>query len=128
MNKIDKIIKMRREKAKYYDKKLSTIENIKTPSYLKNHYHVYQMYTIQLNSEISRNALQKNLTKAGIMTKVYFTPVHLTSFYKETFNYKKGDLPITEQISKQVLTLPLYPTLTIKKMDDVIDTVKNYCE
>jgi dTDP-4-amino-4,6-dideoxygalactose transaminase len=126
--KIDKIIKMRREKAKYYDKKLSTIENITPPSYVKNHYHVYQMYSIQLNDEISRNALQKNLTKAGIMTKVYFTPVHLTTFYKETFNYKTGDLPITEEISKKVLTLPLYPTLTIKKMDDVIDTIKNYCE
>jgi perosamine synthetase len=126
--KIEKIIKMRREKAKYYDKKLSTIEKIKTPSYTKNHYHVYQMYTIQLHDEIRRNTLQNNLTKAGIMTKVYFTPVHLTTFYKEKFNYRKGDLPITEQISKQVLTLPLYPTLTIKEMDQVIDIIKSSCE
>jgi dTDP-4-amino-4,6-dideoxygalactose transaminase len=126
--KIDKIIKKRREKAKYYDKKLSTIENIKTPSYFKNHYHVYQMYTIQLHDEIRRNSLQKNLTKAGIMTKVYFTPVHLTTFYKEKFNYRKGDLPITEEMSKKVLTLPLYPTLTIKEIDQIIDIVKNSCE
>jgi dTDP-4-amino-4,6-dideoxygalactose transaminase len=125
--KIDKIIKKRREKAKYYDKKLSTIENIKTPSYLKNHYHVYQMYTIQLNDEISRNTLQNNLKKAGIMTKVYFTPIHLTTFYKEKFNYRKGDLPITEELSKKVLTLPLYPTLTIKEMDQITDIVIKSC-
>ena len=127
-NKIDEIIKKRQEKAKYYDKKLSAIKSIKTPSYPKNHYHVYQMYTIQLNDEISRNTLQKNLTKAGIMTKVYFAPVHLTTFYKEKFNCQKGDLPITEEISKKVLTLPLYPTLTIKEMDYIIDTIKNCCE
>lgn len=126
--KINKIIKKRREKAKYYDKKLSTIENIKTPSYLKNHYHVYQMYTIQLHDEMSRNTLQNNLTKAGIMTKVYFTPIHLTTFYKEKFNYRKGDLPITEEISKKVLTLPLYPMLTTKEMDKIIDNIKNCCE
>lgn len=128
LKKIDKIIKMRREKAKYYNKNFSKIKNIKTPSNIKNHFHVYQMYTIQLNDKTSRNTLQKNLTKAGIMTKIYFSPVHLTTFYKEKFKFKKGDLPITEQISEKVLTLPLYPTLTVKEMDYIIETIKNCCE
>lgn len=128
LKKIDKIIKMRREKAKYYNKNFSKIKNIKTPSNIKNHFHVYQMYTIQLNDKTSRNTLQKNLTKAGIMTKIYFSPVHLTTFYKEKFKLKKGNLPITEQISEKVLTLPLYPTLTVKEMDYIIETIKNCCE
>jgi perosamine synthetase len=126
--KIDKIIKMRREKARYYNKNLSKIKNIKTPSSLKNHYHVYQMYTIQLHNKINRVNLQKNLTKAGIMTKVYFSPVHLTTFYRKKFNYRKGDLPLTEEISKKVITLPLYPTLTIEEMDYIIDKIIDYCE
>lgn len=123
-NKIDKIIKMRREKAQYYDKKLSKINVIKTPKQIKNHYHVFQMYTVQLNDEKRRNSIQKDLSKAGIMTKVYFTPVHLTTFYKEKFGYRKGDLPITEEISKKVLTLPLYPRLKNSQMDYIIHSIK----
>lgn len=126
--KINKIIKMRREKAGYYDSKLSKIKNIKIPSSLKNHFHVYQMYTIQLKNKINRIKLQQTLTKAGVMTKIYFSPIHLTTFYREKFNYKKGDLPKTEEISEKVLTLPLYPTLTIEEMDYIIGKIKNCCE
>jgi perosamine synthetase len=126
-NKINKIIKMRREKARYYNKHLSKIKNIKTPSDLKNHFHVYQMYTIRLSNKRIRDTIQKDLTKAGVMTKVYFSPVHLTTFYKEKFNFRKGSLPVTEEISQKVLTLPLYPSLTIKEMDYILDTVNNCC-
>lgn len=128
LKKINKIIKMRREKAKYYNKKLSKIKTITVPSCPKTYYHVYQMYTVQLDDEVSRAQLQKKLTKAGIMTKVYFNPIHLTTFYRERYNYRKGDLPITEQISKKVLTLPLYPTLTIEEMKYIINKIKNCCE
>jgi perosamine synthetase len=123
--KINKIIKMRREKASYYNKKLGTIDGIKTPPLEKNHYHVYQIYTIQLRDKISKATLQNHLTKAGIMTKVYFNPIHLTTFYREKFGYKKDDLPRTEEISKKVLSLPLYPTLTIREMDYIIKTIEN---
>ncbi len=124
-NKLDKIIKMRREKANYYNKKLSKIKTIKPPFCPNTNFHVFQMYTIQLDDELSRLQLQKNLTKAGIMTKVYFKPIHLTTFYKKKFNYRKGDLPITEKISKKVLTLPLYPSLTFNEMEYIFNEIKN---
>ena len=62
------------------------------------------------------------------MTKVYFNPIHLTTFYKEKFNYKQGDLPKTEKTSEKILTIPLYPNLTKKEMDYIIDKIKNCCE
>ena len=123
--KINKIIKMRREKANYYHKKLSKFRDIKIPADLKDHYNIYQMYTIRLKDNKSREKLQKYLEKAGIMTKVYFEPVHLKTFYREKFNYKEGDLPKTEKISKKVLTLPLYPTLTTEDIDCIADNIEN---
>jgi dTDP-4-amino-4,6-dideoxygalactose transaminase len=126
--KIDRIIDLRREKAKYYNQGLSKLKNIKTPNEVKDYFHVYQLYTIQLKNNETREKLKQNLTKAGIMSKVYFEPVHLKTFYKEKYNYKIGDLPITENISQKVLTLPLYPTLTNKEMDYIIDNVKDCCE
>ena len=59
--KINKIIQMRREKASYYNKKLSKIKNIKIPAEVKDHFHVYQMYTIQLENRKLREKLQQTL-------------------------------------------------------------------
>lgn len=124
LNKINKIINLRRKKAKYYNKKLSGIKDIKRPIDSNDFYNVYQMYTIQLKDNKTRDMLQKQLEKVKIMTKVYFNPIHLERFYKEEYNYKKGDLPRTEEISKKVLTLPMYPALENKEIDCIINEMK----
>lgn len=111
LKKIDKIIELRREKAFYYHDKLKDIKDIILPKELENQKHVYQMYTIQLKNKKTRDNFQKHLTKKGIMTKVYFYPIHLKTYYKNKFGYKRGDLPKTEKLSEKVLTLPLYPDL-----------------
>ncbi len=128
LRKITKIIKMRQDKANYFNDKLSKIKNIKIPTEIEDYFHIYQMYTIQLKDNKTREKLQQNLTKAGIMSKIYFSPVHLKTLYREHFNYKQGDLPTTENISQKVLTLPLYPTLTNKEMDYIIDKIKDCCK
>ena len=126
--KINMIIKMRREKASYYNEKLSKIKDIKIPTEVKNHFHVYQLYTIQLENNKIREKLHQNLTKAGIMSKIYFDPIHLKTLYKKYFDFKEGNLPKTELISQKVLTLPLYPTLSNKEMDYIIGKIKDCCE
>jgi perosamine synthetase len=82
------------------------------------------MYTIQLQNSTTREKIQQKLANAGILTKIYFSPIHLKTFYQKNYNYKKGDLPITEEISKKVLTLPLYPTMKVEEMDNVINEIK----
>ena len=125
--KINKIIEMRREKAKYYDKHFSKLGDIKLPPDSKDFYNVYQMYTIQLKDNKTRNKLQKNLEKAGVMSKIYFDPIHLLTFFRKNFNYKEGDLPITEDISKKILTLPLYPTLSNSEANYIVESIKKSC-
>jgi perosamine synthetase len=123
--KIQKIIKLRRQKATYFTKKLSTVPGITTPFEPVNHFHVYQMYTIQAETQKRRDAIQDSLTKKGVMTKVYFEPLHLKAYFRKTFNYKTGDLPTTEGLSKKVLTIPLYPSLTNKEIDYMVNCMKN---
>jgi dTDP-4-amino-4,6-dideoxygalactose transaminase len=85
------------------------------------------MYTIRVKGgrEV-RDALKDHLAKKGIMSKVYFEPVHLTHFYREKFGFKGGELPVTERLSSEVLTLPLYPTMTIEEMDYIIESIKEF--
>jgi len=127
LEKIKKIIAKRRTNAEYLNKKLVELKNITTPRVAENVFIVYQLYTIKVNAgrEI-RDALKKYLNSKGIMAKVYFDPIHLTDFYKRAYGFKKGDLPITERLSEQVLTLPMYPDLTKQEMDYIAKNIKYF--
>jgi len=127
LGKIDKIIQMRRENAAYMTQKLAPIEQITLPAPADNFFHLYQMYTIRVKGpKQQRDALMKHLGSNGIGTKVYFEPVHLTQFYREKFGYKGGVLPVTETLSQQVLTLPMYPTLTEDEMDYIAEVIRDF--
>lgn len=124
LKKIDRIIKLRRQRAKYLTDKLSGMEEIILPSDPKDYFHLYQMYTIKVREKLIRDCLKDYLGKRGIMAKVYFEPVHLTSFYKNSNCGIK--LPVTEKVSNEVLTLPLYPEMTKKEMDYVAKNIKSF--
>jgi len=127
LEKIDKIIEMRRQKATYMTQRLSQIKEITPPQVPDNFFHIYQMYTIKVSGgKTKRDNLMKYLNEKGIMAKVYFYPVHLTQFYKKNFGYKGGELPITEKISNEVLTLPMYPHITEKEMNNIVEEIKKF--
>ena len=127
LRKLDKIITMRRKNAAYITKKTSKINEIEPPNPPKRYFHIYQMYTIRTkNEEKVRNNLKNYLAKKGVMTKIYFFPIHLTHFYRKKFGFSGGELPVTEKISRQVLTLPMYPTLTRNDMDYIVNNIKEF--
>lgn len=126
MRKLNKIIKMRRENAEYLTAKLNqVVKEIVTPNSPDDYYHVYQMYTTKICER--RDLLAKYLFDRGIMTKVYFSPVHLTHFYKNELGYI-CELPVTEDMSNRVLTLPMYPTLSREEMDYIVGMIKMFFE
>jgi perosamine synthetase len=127
IKKVDKIIKMRRKNAEYMTKKLSKIDEVITPNSPNGYFHIYQMYTIRIKKgRKARDDLMKYLAKKGIATKVYFYPIHLTHFYRNKFGYKEGELPITEDMSDQVLTLPMYTTLCKEEMDYIVGEISHF--
>jgi perosamine synthetase len=127
MKKLNKAIEMRRKNADYLTQKLSKIDGIVPPTAPDGYYHVYQMYTIEVEKgKEKRDALRQHLTEKGIGTKIYFEPVHLTHFYRKKFGYKEGELPTTEKLSEHVLALPMYPTLTLEEMDYTLDGIKEF--
>jgi len=123
LKKVEKIIEMRRRNARLLSAKLSTITEIEVPSQPDGYFHLYQMYTIKVKEgEKKRDALSAYLAQKGILTKVFFSPVHLTQYYREKLGYK-CKLPVTERLSRQVLTLPMYPALTEDEINFIADEV-----
>jgi len=91
--------------------------------------HSYMMYTMRLkNGKRFRDQLQRHLIKKGIQAKIIFEPIHLSDFYKKKFKFKKGVLPKTEEISNEVLTLPMYPQLKKEEMDFMVESISEFCE
>jgi perosamine synthetase len=129
LEKINKLISMRKASSMYMAKRLSGLKEISLPVTPKNHDHIFQMFTIKTNGpKLTRDGLKKYLNKSGIGAKIYFDPIHLSHFYRKEFGYKNGSLPITEQISKHVLTLPMYPSITKKEIDYVVLKIKKFYE
>lgn len=127
LEKLEKIIALRRDNADYLAKKLENIQAIRLPSVPKGYFHIYQMFTVYIKGGRKvRDDLKDYLNKKGIGAKVYFYPVHLTSFYRQKYHYKKGFLKETEIISDSVLTLPMYPGLTKKEMDVMAKEINTF--
>ena len=128
LQKLDKIIKRRQENANYISSRISKFKQIKVPIAPTNIEHIYQMYTIMLDNENTRNKLQEFLTNKRIITKIYFNPIHLTKYYKENFNIDRKQLTKTESISKKILTLPIYPNMDLEEKKYLVESIAEFFE
>lgn len=129
LNKIDQVIQMRRDNTLYMNQRLSQIDIITIPNAPEGYYHVYQIYTIRLKENANlRDSLMKHLSEGSVMTKTYFPPVHLTHFYRQEFGFKGGELPLTEKVASEVLTLPMYPALNREEMNYIMEQIENFIQ
>jgi len=83
---------------------------------------VYHLYVIRAKE---REQLQKHLSENHIATGLHYPlPLHLQNAYAD-LGYKKGDFPITEKVTSEILSLPMYPGLTESQQKRVAECVKN---
>lgn len=96
---------------------------VKTPAESSFGTHVYHLYVIQTTD---RDSLQQYLLEKGIQTLIHYPiPAHLQKAYQYR-GYKRGDLPVTEQVTQRILSLPMFPELTNDQVDFVIEEIVNY--
>ena len=126
LSKLDKLISKRRKNAQYLSSKLNKHSKIILPFNYKNHKSVFQLFSIRITDNL-RDNLMAFLTNKGIMSKIFFEPVHLSKFYSKNMN-KKISLPKTEKISQQILTLPMYPSLTKDDINFISDSIDEFME
>lgn len=128
LSKLDKIIKMRKSNAEFLSSHLSKYEQIEVPKAKSGSDHIFQMYTIKLKTKELRDGLHEFLIKKRVFSKIYFSPIHLTKFYIQKFNTHKEMLPITEDISERILTLPMFPNMTNEEKKLIVESVVEFLE
>ena len=124
LKKINKFNIARNKIANLYTLELSKpFYKINVPYIPKGFTHSFQMYTITVNVKI-RNRLLNFLKKNNIEASAHFDPpLHSQNYLKK---YKKKKLPNTEKLSKEIITLPIFPDMTKKEVYYVIKTIKKF--
>jgi len=122
LDKIGRLIGIRKSDAAYYRAGLAGIPGVVVPPEQPDTVPVYQLFSIRAKK---RDALMKYLEGKGIMTKIYFPPVHKTHYYQNVLRYTSS-LPMTDTVSGDIVSLPFYPGITRAEMDTVILAIRDF--
>ena len=128
MERIKEILKKRNNIANLYNKKLKDVHGLEIPYIKPGNKLSWFVYVVKLNNKFAgkkRDEVIKKMAERGIQCGDYFQPIHLQPFYKKEFGYKKGDFPISENISGRTIALPFFNNLKEKEIDFVAKNLKD---
>ena len=118
---LDQFIANRIEIAKTYTENLK--DKVRTPSIPENLEHTFHQYCIETPL---RDELMDYLSKHQIASAIYYPiPLHLQEAFRY-LGYKEGDFPISEKVAKNILALPIGPTLTNEQQRYIIQVIKDF--
>lgn len=117
----------RQRLAARYDEILHDVCGIETPYQAPDRTHIFHQYTLRVKNG-QRDALRQHLKEQGIGTSIYYPlPLHLQECFQD-LGYKEGNLPISEEASREVLSLPVFPELAQEEQDQVIQQIRVFIE
>lgn len=124
LNYLESFIQKRRVLATRYHRQLRATP-LQLPEEAPGAYHVYHLYAVRV-PEGRRDALASHLAKKGIGTAIHYPqPVHRQPFYRSLFT-GRARFPVAEKVSREILSLPLYPELKEEEVDRVTEAVRQF--
>lgn len=127
LNAIENFIARRSVLALRYQEIFSTWQALSIP--IMPNYdcrHSWYVYAPLINPEragITRDIFMEQMKLHNIGTGLHYTAVHLYSYYQKQFGYRVGEFPNAEYISERIVSLPLFPDMTIQEQDRVVDVM-----
>lgn len=125
LKRLDQYADARRKAADFYDKAFKGHPRIKTPVRSSFSTHVFHQYTLVIEG-LDQFNFQKYLSDHNIPAMIYYpVPMHMQKAYIDP-RYKEGDFPVTEMLSKSVISLPMHTELDQQQLDHITGTVLKY--
>jgi dTDP-4-amino-4,6-dideoxygalactose transaminase len=113
----------RQANAAAYNQAFAGEAAIATPDIASGNGHVFNQYTLKVQR---RDALKQHLDAAGIGNAIYYpVALHLQECF-ESLGYKPGDLPVSERLTQEVISIPIFPELTTAEKQQVVDTILGF--
>jgi perosamine synthetase len=126
LKKIDKFVELRRKYVAMYNEAFKDMDEIITPFQHEDGESSWHLYIIRLKLNkltASRREIFEALQQQNIGVNVHYIPVHFQPYYQQ-LGYKKGICPNAEKLYEEMITLPLFPAMNEKDVNDVIKAVK----
>jgi len=126
LSNLESYLETRQRFVKIYDEAFAQMEEIGTIKRIDGVRHSENMYVILISLDllsIDRDEFIKCLIAENIFCSVHFRPVHLHSYYSDTYGYGRGDYPNAEYAFDRVITLPLSPSMSEDDAHDVVNAV-----
>jgi len=125
LRKLDRWNEIRRSNAKFYIEKLSRVKEIVLPTELPGYKHVFHQFVIRVPSEL-RDKLVEHLSSRGIGVAIHYPyPVHDHPAYR-ALGYPESINPVSKQVSKEVLSIPVHPLLTREDLEYVAASILEF--
>ena len=125
LRQLDNYIDARREVASAYDAAFAQIPGVEIPFRAHDSKHVFHQYTLKLSGH-SREALQAHLQAAGIPSMIYYPiPAHRQKMFA-AFDLQNLQLPLTEQLCAQVISLPIHTEMDEQQLEYIIEHVLSF--
>lgn len=119
LQKTNKFIKRRKEIANIYEERLTGVKHIIVPPHKDEH--IYTNYIIKISR--NRDAFARALKERGVATGLNYIPLHLLSYYKTKYSIKITEFGSALTSYQQILSLPMYPSLTDDEVNYVCDQI-----
>lgn len=125
---LDSITERRRAIYRFYRERLEPLESEgllrlpRRPEGCENNYHLFY---ILLPDKATRDALIAELKRNGILAVFHYVPLH-SSPQGRTYGYRRGQLPVTEDLSDRLLRLPFYYEITEEEQVEVVDHIRDF--
>ena len=125
---VDEITEARRRSYEYYERQLRPLEEEgllrlpHIPGSCRSNFHLF--YVILPNQTI-RDALMNELRRHQVLAVFHYVPLH-SSPMGQTYGYRDGDLPVTENMSRRLLRLPLYHEITEVEQSRVVNHICHF--
>ncbi len=122
---LDRFNASRVSAADFYDEAFSGCQFVTIPERSPYSSHIFHQYTIRVKNG-KRAELKEFLGSAGIPSMIYYPgPLHLQNAYRY-LGYGENDFPVTTQLCREVLSLPMHPDLEQDQLDHIVQTVLKY--
>jgi dTDP-4-amino-4,6-dideoxygalactose transaminase len=122
LKRIDRWNLLRCERAREYSSALTEL-GLRVPVEAPDRTHVFHLYMVAFEE---RDAVQKHLKEAGVANAIYYPqPLHLAKPCRK-LGYTAGQFPVSEQASRELLALPMYPELEKEQQSYVVETIKDF--
>lgn len=125
LRKLNEFAEARRKAADFYDKAFENHPRITTPARSPFSTHVFHQYTLKIR-DLDQFAMQKFLNEREIPAMIYYpVPMHMQKAYQDP-RYKEGDFPVTEKLSKTVISLPMHTELDQEQLTHITQSVLEF--